>query len=610
MIPFIQPVGVGDLKVTKQKLVRYEAGEIAHIENIMGRESRKRNHRHLKRVTETVTSTNERSEENTKDMQSTERFEMENESQRTLKSESSFNAGVDISASYGPVSINASTKFAMTDGKEEADKNATKYAKEVTSKSLQKIIEKSTLERQTITMDEYEEKNHHGFDNTAGSNPVVGVYRWVDKIYRNKVVDYGKRLMYEFYIPEPALFYLYASKSNLENKVLPKKPSEPVSLTTLQPLSPADISRYSYLTLLKKYNAKDVTPPPAERLVVSKAISREFPTDDPWSFSNEELDIPKGYEAFYGTYIGASTFTSAAPAFVIQVGINQITMTSHPGLVFDSEVGKMPISGAGYGIKTLAFNFDIICRLTTAFYQQWQIKVYTAIMDAYAKEMSDYEEKVAAAQIQQGVLIGGGNPLKNRQVEMEELKKYCISMWTLTNFNLAPAVFQFPTLPPPASFPFLIFPIAILESFVMEFFESSFEWGNMTYEFLPYYWGRQSQWLDSLSAQSNDPIFDSFLKAGAAKVRVPVKPSHTENVLFYQLTGVVLNGGTVPAFASADPITTLYNSYLQELIDVKDIPDIDADVTITKDDPDSWLTKIPTDLVWLQNDATLPNFEP
>lgn len=38
MRPIVAPVGIGDLKVTKQQLVRYEAGEVAHIENVLARE--------------------------------------------------------------------------------------------------------------------------------------------------------------------------------------------------------------------------------------------------------------------------------------------------------------------------------------------------------------------------------------------------------------------------------------------------------------------------------------------------------------------------------------------------------------------------------------------
>ena len=45
----IKPIGVGDLKVVKQWLVLYRAGEVAHIENVLKGESKKRTHRRLDR---------------------------------------------------------------------------------------------------------------------------------------------------------------------------------------------------------------------------------------------------------------------------------------------------------------------------------------------------------------------------------------------------------------------------------------------------------------------------------------------------------------------------------------------------------------------------------
>jgi hypothetical protein len=58
-----------------------------------------------------------------------------------------------------------------------------------------------------------------------------------------------------------------------------------------------------------------------------------------------------------------------------------------------------------------------------------------------------------------------------------------------------------------------------------------------------------------------------------------------------------------------DPDAALFNSYVNELADVADLPDIDRDVEIEEDDPTTWLMKLPTTLVWLQGDSTLPDVE-
>jgi len=143
MPPQIKPTGIGDLKVVKQKLARYEAGEIAHIENVMASEYRSRGHRRLRQFEERVTLDQERLEENKRDLQSTERFELQNEIEKTTKSETSLQAGLDISAGYGPfVQVNAFARFSTSSATEESNKNSTKYAKEITEKSIANLVEK------------------------------------------------------------------------------------------------------------------------------------------------------------------------------------------------------------------------------------------------------------------------------------------------------------------------------------------------------------------------------------------------------------------------------------------------------------------------------------
>lgn len=613
MRPSIRPFGVGDLKVVKHKLVRYEAGEVAHIENVLAREKRERVHRRLRQIEEIVTLSQEREEENRRDLQSTERFELENETQRTIKSESSFEAGIELSAGYGPVSLSVFGRFASRDAKEESDRTATKYAKEIIDRSLSRLVERVRQERQVRTLEETEETNTHGFDNTAGENNITGVYRWVDKHYRAKVVNYGKRLMYEFIVPEPAAFYLFATANNYENKVLPIKPTAPVVPGTSTPLTPSAITRTNYLTLVRQYGTQGVEPPPPQDVVVSKPIAREIPNGNVfWAFANEDLNIPRGYRANWGWYYVNYTWTSDFPSRSanIVIGDNVIKIGIYPSLPFDGETGKMPISGTGYGIRSFAINIEILCSLIPEHFQQWQLKTYGAIINAYNRMLMDYEERLAAAQIQQGGRIGGNNPLINREIEKEELKRACLVLWSGDALTNPAAITHISTAAPPGNYPEISRQNALTNAQKIEFFEEAFEWRNIVYEFYPYFWGRKTTWVDRNALESSDPVFAQFLKAGAARVMVPVRPSYTEAVLYYQLTGTIWSGGPVPALTTTgDPDAVLYNGYVQEMQGVQDVVDIDEDVDIPAGDPEAWMARVPTSLVWLQADDELPDLE-
>ena len=84
---------------------------------------------------------------------------------------------------------------------------------------------------------EFEENNKHGFDNRGGVAHVTGIYRWVDKIYTNRLMNYGKRLLLSFSVPEPAKWYKKAmlwkpktAEGTTPETTDPKKPKTLVEL--------------------------------------------------------------------------------------------------------------------------------------------------------------------------------------------------------------------------------------------------------------------------------------------------------------------------------------------------------------------------------------------
>jgi hypothetical protein len=74
---------------------------------------------------------------------------------------------------------------------------------------VSRIMQRAREERMRRTLERYEEKNEHGFDNKDGAGHVIGIYRWVDKCYQARLINYGRRLMLEFIVPEPDAFYLH-----------------------------------------------------------------------------------------------------------------------------------------------------------------------------------------------------------------------------------------------------------------------------------------------------------------------------------------------------------------------------------------------------------------
>lgn len=621
MIPVIKPAGVGDLKVTKYKLARYEAGEVAHVENVLARERRTRNHRRLRQLEEIQTLEVERVEESLRDLQSTERFELQNEVQKTIRSETGVHAGVQASGGFGPVSLTAYASYDATSSQEESDRNASEYAKEITEKTVARLTERVREERRTRTLEETEEQNEHTFNNEEGVTNISGVYRWVDKYYRAKVVDYGKRLFYEFVVPEPAALYAFATQYNLDARVPPHKPEEPVNADGA-PLTATDITRKNYLSLAAASGAIDIPSPPPRWTKVSKAIHREVPEGESWAFSTEDFKVPPGYYAYSGAFRLARHPASPQDehAIILTIGLRTLDLIGEECILFASsarfklshERDHIPVHLVAHNVKEVGLNIEAWCHLLHSQFEKWQVQAYAAIMNAHQKAVMSYEERIAAAGITDVMLIGSENPAINRQIELRELKRACIAMWAGLDFDQAGGIDRDEAADVPDNFPEIDIANATANADATKFFESAFDWSNVTYEFLAYFWGRKPEWLELLSGSSKDPVFEAFLQAGAARVVVPVQPAFAEAVLYYQLTGEIWSGGEIHAFDDPfdpDPDARLYNSYLNELASAAEIPGIEQDVDIARDDSSTFLVKVPTTLVWLQPETTLPNLE-
>lgn len=615
-----RPPAIADLKVVRQKVIRYERGDIAHIENVLKKESKTRVHRRKDVRDETLVSESERETSEERELQTAERFEIQQEASSVIKDDSHVEAGMTLTASYGPaVSATANAGFEMNHSKEEARRIATNFAREVMERSTSRVRERTLSARVLRTINEVEETNTHGVDNSEGEGHVIGIYRYVDKVYQAQVYNYGARLLLEFIVPEPASFIRQVmGRPLVVDMEPPAKPEVAVNTTTFRSLKPSDITRTNYLEWAAKYYVSDVTPPPAEVLWRPLAwdepakpdtgITPETPARKIYK-TNQSLDVPEGYLAKHiRGIIGVSDYQNN---IMLSVGETALALSQ-------------AVPAGGTGAYTLAFRFDqtlatppsnkvpiglviencwgyeitmlMKCELTAEGFEQWQLATYAQIMRAYFELKSLYEQKVSAAEIQRGVAIEGRNPLENRKIERTELKKQVIAMLEQSYFTKPPLDQEAVTYATPGSSAYheINFAVAQRERNYIQWFEQAFEWQNLTYVFYPYYWGRQANWREDALGQDTDPLFNHFLRAGAARVVVPVRPGFEKAMGLYLATGIIWSGNQVPQVG--DP---LFVSAIEEIQE-----QFNGDSGGVPEGP-AWEFKLPTPLVILQEDGVL-----
>lgn len=593
-IPFthgsIKPAGITELLIVKQNLKRYEVSDIAHIENVLKGEMKSKEHTttHVTEnfyLTETEMTSSQESSINTAD-----RFEMNQAASEVISAEQSLKAGVGVKAKYGPaVEFSASVEGSVSRSKEKSIKHAENFSRSITQTSVEKITQRILKRESRKVIDSIEDKNKHELNNISGSEHVVGVYQWVNKVYEAQIYNYGLRTMFDFMIPEPAAFVIETMKQAYANGIDIIKPEE-------FRLRPDNIEPSNYNRWVKEYGATGVNPPPERYLTKSEQISQANIEESKEMVHTAEITIDEGYEAIYG-------FATVAPAkwenwdINVTIGMKMHRFDDNNGWLWgsnlDNETGEIPISVRSFKVESFTTTIEVKCQRTRRAMDQWRLETYNAILQAYNNKLSEYEEKLAMVKAQAGVEISGKNPVLNQIVIEDELKKHAVTLMSNQHFDMFGAIDNGTN-----GLPQIDVEESIAEGKYVRFFEQAFEWENMTYLFYPYFWGRKDQWVDKLNYEDVDTLFADFIKAGFSRVSVPVREGFEGAVDHFMESGEVWNGNELPAVSSE-----MYISIAKELSENLGRPGNE----VPEGEP--WEVKVPTTLVKLRSDGKLPKWK-
>jgi hypothetical protein len=547
--PFIVAAGYGELIVAQETLVGYVAREIAHIENVMPGESKVRKHSRLSKTEEVVETETITEKESEKDLQTTDRYELQAEAQETINRDFAVRAGVNMSGSYGLTQVDTSLDTAFSQSTSQSRSNSLETAREIVSKSVERTFERVRKLRRLTVTEEIRELNRHELANLTGSQPpqsISGMYLWVEKIQQVQLRHYGTRLMLEFHIPEPAMSLLARTGEARTRRRLP--PFD---------VSPSDIQPGNYMCLAKTYGAVEVEPPPP--LFVNVGYSwTPAPEEEAeqWSQDNfsETIAVPEGYAPQWAKVSWSADVKENqsffpprpnAPATNFNIAFAVGGVSGGPEVTYDQPtfVGVVlqlsgnewpqgvPVSGRvhGHWDKTLYVQVTLTCIRTENALNRWRLRTWEALrvgFETLERKLAQEEDRRVFENGAMGVTFSGRASARNREIERTELQKWAIKSMRLVpqNFN---AVEQVTGEPEPSPFH------AELQAPIVRFFENSFEWEQMAYFFYPYHWARRESWRMRMALEDVDPQFRAFLEAGAARVIVPVTPGYEDKVKAY-----------------------------------------------------------------------------
>ncbi|WP_193553761.1 hypothetical protein [Flavobacterium silvisoli] len=606
-------LGIADYKVVEQTIHCYVEGEVAHIENVMARERREKSTRRLLKTETTTSEKSESERESTTDTATTERYEMQNEVSQVIQQSKDLSASTDFHVNGERWSLNAGMGMASHSSKEQNTRQAITNAKEIVQKATERITTKVQTERIQKITEEFEENNIHEFDNRKGDKHVVGVYRWVDRIYKNQIINYGKRLMFEFMVPEPARLHKLGMVEDVQVLNSIPKLTEPIDprvfdlangLSTNQSISNLSLNLNNFTrvneTRLKYWAAMynvEFKPKPVDVLWAGKTIHKGSEGSDDY------VEIPKGYRFTRyrvktlhrggGSQGNAGFGINGVGAYTSQIegdwpGIPSPITGIIPYTSVGSKLyqGKVPVSGFFRNADAGYVHFDLEFVLDDSALKEWQQECFKAIIDKYEEAKADFDE-IIGREKETAIENKETNPAFFRQMMNLVLRKNCISYLIDQTPNAKRTYGKDMSNKKGFFTDYEVNVDANLDDYgaFVKFIEQAFEWNIMSYSFYPYYWANRDNWKSMYQFnESDDPLFRSFMQSGMARVIVTVRPGFEEAVRFYMQTGKIWNGGEVPVIEDK-----LFISIVEELRE-----------TAGKKEGKAWATRVPTSLTILQ----------
>ncbi|MES1244935.1 MAG: hypothetical protein ABUT39_25225 [Acidobacteriota bacterium] len=599
---WVQALGVGDLSLVYQCLKGYDLGEVASVVNVMEHERLELSARELARREEVdeIHRSDESGREEAEERAS--QSDLRNELEDVVAAEALCSQYNNLSQTYSGTQVTLSGTWQGSDGlKERSDRQVRDLAESLTRRAASRLARTVTEARVRRRFLEQERIDARDIDNRQGSDRLLGIYRWLHKIYEVTVRDAGKRLVVEFEIADPAAEYLLHIRNRHGVPLTRPKPPEFYKVFSWQ-----DVTAENYLWLASLYRIEVPPPPPAE-----VGLLRSFQSQPP--LFQAELEVPAGYSVTVGSvqyllgdvsdnlvgYVGTAQFSYPGTPPTAILGLLSTPSTNggpgggstcpaltdpftYPQVPYQpvQETVTLDLAGATGTIPAsmlstatwFSATVSLSCSLPadSELLKAWQIRTYDALVAGYLRSLERYEAELR-------LRIGADSDADRRRIERRQLG--------LRAFQILLAR-RAPTVPPPS------------EAGVLSLFESAFAWDEMTYAFHP--WPPPPETCEpdpawpgqALIHGGEDDLFERFLNAGSARVLVPVRPGYAAAVLFYLHFGLPWPGaaGKSPAAESDLPVL----AELRRPVEVW--PGA------------SWRLEIPTSMPVLQAGSEFPTF--
>ncbi|WP_445143323.1 type II secretion system protein GspG [Dyella sp. Tek66A03] len=449
---------------------------------------------------------------------------MTNESQS--KHATALNVGASLSASYASVTLSTNFGYNATSDDSQSKKDSRNHSMAITKKASSRTKKDHKVTFKVTSVTGSEDQSVRVISNPSNTDAMRIDYFQLARKWKVDLLRYGLRMTYDIVLPNPG-----SGIVTLVEQVQALDAEINVPFGFPLPLSAVQVSNYDLLAA--QYNAAVTAPPESDKYVSIHKETTPVSDYDKIHFDSLEFDADESYNINSSTVQlnwshdqgDNRSYFEMLSTESLYAGIGNLNGKSgHLALDFMYQYVY------AYGLE---ITFKCIPKLEVI--QEWRLQAWNQIRqgaeDEYNKNLQGLKDQRAKL-IEQ---INQFDALTLRRMEQEEIMKGVLRWLLGPDFYLVPfniaSLYGSDSNDPQVSDVLDPNQLSLAEwSNVMEhgefikYLHNAIEWENVLYFTYPYFWDDNSLWDFKKFLFHPDSTHRVFLRSGAARVVLTIRP--------------------------------------------------------------------------------------
>lgn len=501
-----------------------------------------------------------------------EKTDMSMSSENETKHANAFDFGATFSAQYGGVSLTTQVGLKSSTDQRESVKQSAQRSREITEKAAARTRREHKVSVKLEAKRGVEDSAYRTIRNPHKDRALrVDYYRMMRK-WRTDHYRYGLRLTFDIAVPNPGS-RIWARHARIDE--LDRQVAQPFVFQ----LTPAQINETNRSLLEQQYGANVEDPPPA---TIFYTVTREIKVE---AGQIIEFAAPPGYSVASEvtcrlSYWGAP---GTEPLLNISDPYWKSTLVKHPGSGSGDGWYEFKIQAFGGDDRrtvqviagsntTLLASFHVTANRRADHFRAWQLRAWTTLHDV---SLARHNDMIARAQGERTKLwqeVAGKDTLTLRRIEREELVRHAL-LWIIgATFDPAPdqlaavvdKIVALEIHQQRLDRPLLLesqrrlsateWGVASGFGEFVKFIHQAIEWESILYFLYPYFWASEDLARRKLLFEHADPAHRDFLRAGYARLVLPVRPGFEVDLTTLIDQGMFVGAQTSPYMPVAEEI--------------------------------------------------------